>query len=123
MYNGYSELEKLTPADYLNWEAFDTPYDTPARAIAQYQEGLAVGLKAEFITLSYKGVWGYHGKQGETCTSYEGIGYHANTKDLLHGFIDSGCPIVVYRWYPDSPITHKVISGEVTERITQYLAR
>jgi len=36
-------------------------------------------------------------KDGSSMTSYEKIGYHANTADLLRGFIDSAVPIKVYR--------------------------
>jgi hypothetical protein len=120
MYNGYTELERLDYSEYLNWQKFDTPQDTPDRGKSQYEKGLAYGREAEFITLSYKGVWGCV-KGNSTVTSYEGIGYHSNTKELLRGFIDSGAVIVVYRWYADSPITCKIISGSPTPELRAYL--
>jgi hypothetical protein len=121
MYNGYTELESLDYSAYLDWQSFETAYDTPERAKVQYEKGLAIGKESRFITLSYKGVWGYVSDKGTT-TSYEGIGYHANTKDLLHGLLDSGAVVLVYRWYKDSPITCKVISGNPSPELLEYLS-
>jgi len=36
-------------------------------------------------------------KDGSSMTSYEKIGYHANTAGLLQGFLESGVVIKVYR--------------------------
>jgi hypothetical protein len=101
MYKGYSELEKLPAEAYLEWENFDTLFDelpvNLEKAQDAYQKGLDVGKEYDEITLSVRGVWGAH-KENSHCQSYEGIGYHANTKWLLKGFLDSGCPIAVYRF-------------------------
>ena len=120
MYNGYTQLESLDYSAYLNWQSFETAYDTPERAKDQYEKGLAIGKEARFITLSYKGVWGYV-RGNSTCSSYEGIGYHANTKDLLHGFLDSGAVVIVYRWYSNSPITCRIIAGNPSPELVSYL--
>lgn len=34
----------------------------------------------------------------ESISSYEKLGYHADTAALLQGFIDSGCTFFVHRW-------------------------
>jgi hypothetical protein len=100
----YSELERLPAEAYLNPDNFRTEYDgrVLGKAEEQYQAGLEYGRNATRISLSYKGVWGASMKNGAMVSSYEGIGYHAETAALLKGFLDSGCAIVVYR-SSDSP--------------------
>lgn len=88
---------------FLNPELFVTPQDTPNRKEWQYAKGLETGKKASHISISYTGVWGALLKDGGDLSGYEKIGYHANTADLLRGFIDSGCEIHVYRF--DRPAT------------------
>ena len=100
MYNGYYELEQLPAEAYLEWKNFKTSVDNlPCnikKAKEQYTKGLKIGREYDEITLSVRGIWGAH-KENSSCQSYEGIGYHANTQWLLKGFLDSGCPIAVYR--------------------------
>lgn len=107
--NGYPELTKLPPEAYLGWENFVTEHDAAnihaGVGVAQYQKGLDFGREAiaegGHIFISANGCWGSTGKGLRT--SYEGIGYHANTADLLHGFLDSGAVIIVHRYTdPDS---------------------
>jgi len=88
----YAELSELAPEEYLNWQQFGSWSEE------QYQKGLRIGRESTRVSLSVKGVWGSNGKDGSSCSSYEGIGYHAGTGALMKGFIDSGVPIVVYRW-------------------------
>lgn len=100
----YSQIEKLPAESYLNPELFRTEWDTlPANtgkgySDQQYQTGLLVGRESEYVTISARGTWGAVGKRGSVTTSYEGIGYHACTADLLRGFLDSGVSIIVYRY-------------------------
>lgn len=69
----------------------------------QYKTGLQAGKDAKMIFITYGSTWAATMKSGSYLTSYEGIGYHAGTADLLRGFLDSGCPIVVHRlWGPDA---------------------
>jgi len=116
MFKGYAELQALAPQEYLNWRQFETPFDTyhenVARGLAdeQYQHGLDIGREYDQIHISCNGVWGATKQPADPkrsgvvhCQSCEGIGYHACTKDLLHGFLDSGTPIVVYR-YGQQPV-------------------
>jgi len=109
MFKGYAELTALDPHEYLNWQQFETVADSfPENikrnlAAEQYRRGLDMGKVSTQVHISSNGVWGatQPSKYGDgVCSvqSYEGIGYHACTKDLLHGFIDSGVEIVVYRY-------------------------
>ena len=49
------------------------------------------------MSISENGVWGAQLKDGSHLSSYEVLGYHACTADLLRGLLDSGVPIRVYR--------------------------
>jgi hypothetical protein len=111
MFKGYAELTALEPKEYLNWEQFETPFDAAhahAYAQEQYRRGFDLGKVSTQVHISANGTWGatQPSKYGEgVChvSSSEGIGYHACTKDLLHGFIDSGVEIVVYRYSQNEP--------------------
>lgn len=97
----YKEIEALSPEAYLNPENFTTAMDyAPGREYAakQYAKGLEIGRASLSVHISCNGVWGATGKDGSSVSSYEGIGYHSATKDLLRGFLDSGCAIDVYRY-------------------------
>lgn len=103
MYTGYAELTALSPRTYLEWELFETPYDTfdanvrSELARRQYEEGLRVGREFGHVHISANGTWGAS-TDTRSLQSCEGIGYHACTKDLLHGLLDSGAEFVVYRY-------------------------
>lgn len=106
MYSGYAQLEKLSPADYLDWQNFDTPWDKNNEyAEKQYCKGLEIGKEYTHVYICCNGTWGAS-KDNTQLSSYEGIGYHASTKELLHGFIDSGAEIIVYRY--DTPAGIKI---------------
>jgi hypothetical protein len=95
-----TELEELQPEAYLNWEQFRTPYDAkqPDYCQQQYDEGLKIGSNARCIIINYNSVWNSSNKDNSHILSYEKIGYHAGTADLLHGFLDSEVQINVIRW-------------------------
>lgn len=113
MYAGYDELCELPAAAYLEWENFRTPFDVLGDEMAQkqYVKGLKYGKKSKqakggagAVQIRADGTWGCDlpatlpGSAGGYVSSYEGIGYHRATADLLRGFIDSGARIVVHRW-------------------------
>lgn len=101
MYNGYSELTALPPEAYLNWREFGGQGGSAEYADKQYEKGLKVGRDNDYIFISANGTWGAmrdRPRDHSMITSYEGIGYHGCTDALLHGFLDSGAPIVVYRY-------------------------
>lgn len=64
----------------------------------QYQKGLETGNRSSEISISVNDTWNANGKDHSYTTSYEKLGYHRNTVSLLRGFLDSHCPIHVYRW-------------------------
>ena len=93
------------PYDYLNPDNFTTDYDTrPDYASKQYAHGREIGEQFDYISISYRGVWSAGSYEldmhGPHCFSYETIGLHAHTSDLLRGFLDSGKPIWVFVWQP-----------------------
>jgi len=109
MFKGYNELTALEPTEYLNWQQFETIADIYPEnikrklATEQYRRGYDLGKVSTQVHISANGVWGAtqpsrYGEGFANVQSYEGIGYHACTKDLLHGFIDSGVEIIVYRY-------------------------
>lgn len=106
-FDGYSELTELAPDEYLNWSQFETEADKYPENVKrnyaqqQYNKGLEIGRSNDEVFICANGTWGaVRDRPNNHCytTSYEGIGYHACTADLLHGFIDSGAPLVVYRY-------------------------
>ena len=111
----YAILSQLQPETYLCSGDFDTMFDGPKNAEyrdKQYKQGLAIGDKSDYVTISCKGTWGATGKDGSSTCAYEGIGYHAGTAALLQGFLDSGVPVVVYR-YPETGHAYETwIKGE-----------
>lgn len=66
------------------------------RSEEAYQKGLELGKECQKITIATNNVWGASTKDGASISSYEKIGYHSHTEELLRGFWDSGCPIQVY---------------------------
>ena len=102
MYSGYDEMSKLPASAFLDWQNFDTDMDHLPKddyAGKQYEKGLRVGREYGEVHISTSSVWSAIGR-GATggVFSHEGIGYHSCTKELLHGFIDSGARIIVHRW-------------------------
>lgn len=97
-----AELSAMTPDMFLTPENFYTPFDIPGITTEyerqQYAKGIKYGLESSYITISVSNVWGCALKNGGIVSSYETIGYHSGTHALLRGFIDTGCPIKVYRY-------------------------
>jgi hypothetical protein len=96
----YAELNALPPETFLHPERFVTEYDgvkNEAYRKQQYTKGLEQGKRACCIWIAANGTWGADTLEGGFISSYEGIGYHAGTADLLRGFLDSGCQVKVYR--------------------------
>jgi hypothetical protein len=105
----YQTLNALSPEEFLTPEKFQTEYDrTPAGREAAYKEGLRISGLATEVYVNYMGTWGAHLATGGLLSSYEGIGYHAYTADLLRGFLDGPAPVAIYR-YDGQKITRTVI--------------
>jgi len=84
--------------DFLQPELFVTAYDTNHDyAKAQYRKGLDIGSRAAYVSISIYGTWSAQMKNGGSMSSYEKIGYHIHTAELLRGFIHTGVMIKVFR--------------------------
>lgn len=100
----YRTLNALPPEAFLDPSGFRTSYDdNPAnvangRAAAQYATGLQHATEYPRVGISASGTWfASDGPDGSHVTTYEGIGYHANTADLLRGLLAGTAEVVVYR--------------------------
>jgi hypothetical protein len=97
----YSILNAMEPGAFLNPVNFGmaiVELEPAGYAKEQYEKGLKIGAESLSVSIACNSTWGARGKNGGVTSSYEGIGYHAATGWLLKGFIDSGVPIVVYRF-------------------------
>ena len=126
------ELEALPPEAYLDPELFKTDFDgagphTPAR---QYRVGYGIGLTSAEVQISESSTWGASRLDGSSTTSYEKIGYHAGTTDLLRGFLASGVRIVVYRRgkggvriqeYKQPHVMHEVEKSEAEQAMARII--
>lgn len=96
------ELSSLPPTAYLTPETFRTSFDAlnaqRGYDAEQYAKGIKIGGLATAVYVTIRGSWAATMKDGSSMTSYETIGHHANTADLLRGFLDSGVAIYVWRW-------------------------
>lgn len=109
----YVQIQALPPEAYLDHRNFVTALDAapgPEYAERQYQHGLNYGKDGGTLAISARGVWSARTPNGHV-QSYEGIGYHSCTAELLRGFLDSGCPILVYRWGESGAMTEHWIRG------------
>jgi hypothetical protein len=91
------KLANMTPEDFLTPEKFSTPLDSNAWNKIQYNKGLSIGRKAKEIHIACDSTWSARMLDGGYMSSYESVGYHANTKELLQGFLDSGAEIWIHR--------------------------
>ena len=109
-----------TAADFLTPAKFTASEVWPAWAnfaAEQYQRGLELAQKWE-IHISANDVWGGYRKDAKgssDLSSYEKIGYHSGTGELLRGFLDSGRPIFVHRVMDPDIRCFKLENGEVIE--------
>lgn len=101
----YATLNSMSPESFLNPESFVTPLDSMSIGVTQFQKGLEESRRALTVFICANGTWASELKPERVgnstvtghVTSYEGIGYHANTAELLRGFLAGPAPIVVAR--------------------------
>lgn len=86
----------MTAADYRDPNNFRTVFDRKDYGNEQYQKGLELGADCSGIFIAMNNCWSARRKDGAHITAYEKLGYHANTADLLRGFLDSGCAVSVF---------------------------
>jgi len=105
----YKQLSELPAEAYKDPKNFITDFDSRNSddyAKQQYNHGLETGKEFRLITINANSVWSASmNSQGSLLSSYEGIGYHSCTADLLRGFLDSPAKVVVYRtWNLDGVV-------------------
>lgn len=106
-----AELAALPADAYLNPATFRTARDTQAIAEEKYAEGLRRATEFHEVDISVDSVWSACSRTDNiraSCQSYETIGYHAGTADLLRGFLAGTARIVVHRYQGDK-LTRTVI--------------
>lgn len=100
--SNYRVLNALPAEAFLRPEDFVTGYDVHLRREGydrkQYEKGLNYSRQAASVIISINCTWAANLRDGSSVASYEGIGYHACTADLLRGFLDGPARVVVYRW-------------------------
>lgn len=106
-------VRELAPEEWLDSSRFATPYDklpvNIARQQESYRRGLKVGEQAIEVGINYTGAWYATNRDGSFVSSYECIGYHANTRYFWQGVIDSGVKIVVKRWSANDSIRTVIV--------------
>jgi hypothetical protein len=73
------------------------PAQSESYAREQREKALETGAGAVRITIAVNDTWGACRKDGGSTSSYEKLGYHSGTRELMAGFLESGTPIEVYR--------------------------
>ncbi len=88
----------FTVTDFLDPTNFHTDFDIhSASKDEKYRRGLADCTEFSEVCIGINDVWSATGKNGALVRSYERIGYHPYTADLLLAFLDSDCAFFVYR--------------------------
>lgn len=91
----------LSPESYLTPHLFITEYDgkVPGYAQEQQRNGMQLGQDSHTIMIDQFGLWfAYKLDRGMVASGNERIGVHANTADLLRGFLASPASIVIQRF-------------------------
>ncbi len=94
----YLDLNARSVSAFLDASAFRTSFDVSKdRGKERYQRELL--CCAEYVTfhIGINGTWSATTREGGSVTSYEGIGYHAYTAELLQAVLDSDCAFVIHR--------------------------
>lgn len=85
----------MAPNDYLTPANFVTRYDNASCAKKQEQYAADLGARSHTILIDSEGAWFAYLLNGGMVAGAEIIGRHANTADLLKGFLSSGASLVV----------------------------
>lgn len=65
---------------------------------AEKQRAKGIEMAKDYtVHIAVNDTWSAN-RRNESISSYEKIGYHADTAALLQGFIDSGCTFFIHRW-------------------------
>jgi hypothetical protein len=84
----------------IRWEDYVTHYDSlpqnAPRHAEQYETGRRMAREGQTIFIAVNSVWSSQ-KPGCFTSSYEKLGYHSCTADLIRGWVDGGATIIDYR--------------------------
>jgi len=93
-----SDLNSRPASAFLNADAFRTGYDVDlVRSQNRYRDELSKCADYVDFHIGINGVWSATTKGGADVSSYERIGYHAYSADLLQAALDSDCAFIVHR--------------------------
>lgn len=90
-----AQIQALKPVAYLHATNFRTALDRVDGFAKRFQEGLSTGARFAELGISTNGAW-YASGPG-VLTSYEIIGYHADSAAFWAGVLKSRCRLAVYR--------------------------
>ena len=104
------EINNLAPGDYLTPDLFKTEHDQKVDGFAKDQQltGMEIGQNSHTILVTRDGDWHAFKHNGGMVSANEIIGVHANTSDLLRGFLASSVSIVIQKM-GDGKITYTCI--------------
>jgi hypothetical protein len=101
-------MSNYTADDFRNADNFRTGYDTDAGSKDAYAKGRRIGMQSKSVTIALNDTWSADGKTGGILTSYQRLGYHADTAALLRGLLDSGVMLAVYRDTGRAIVRHNI---------------
>lgn len=107
----YPTLNAMSAESFRNPELFRTSYDAKLGDSVRekhYRTGLEVSTKSREVIIAANGIWEASRHDGSRMISYEGIGYHSCTADLLRGFLDGPAPLVIYRYNGNAVERHLI---------------
>jgi hypothetical protein len=89
----YDVTQTIQPSKYVT--EYDSMHQAPGGlADRQYAKGLEMGRRGDVITISRRGVWSAaHGDGAGHTFSYETLGLHACTLNLIEGWLVGGATI------------------------------
>jgi len=99
-------METFTAEDFLHPANFITALDTMPVANSTDVGGLASSMLD--VTIAINDVWSGVQKDGGHVSSYERIGYHANTAARWNNFLESTATITIYRLEVSKIVCYRV---------------
>lgn len=86
------EIVEAYATDYDNW-----PQNRQVKQ-EQYERGQKYARECVYIAISVSGCWSARRKDGASVQSYEVIGRHAHTNQLVKAWLESGIPVRDHRY-------------------------
>lgn len=89
-------LIQVDPNDFRT--DFDGLHDGTAYPEQQFAAGEKLAKEGYVLTIGQSGTWVASRSERDTIVSYERLGYHACTKDLLRGFLSANGKCLFYHF-------------------------